>query len=150
LAATAPADPAAAKQMEPSRELSQIVNRLQWEAAHRPPTTASAERVFEALERAGVEVGAPRQYLGSAMLASYCAGGTTTEGLAISVCEFPSVEAAAAGKRFMDTKFAAMAPTARREVHATSVLSVVRPAESNDDAQLAERVGRAFTAFTEL
>src|SRR5262245_59500374 len=86
--AGAPAPPTAAvtHAMEPSQDISAIVERLAWEAQHRPKLDVTAERVFDALERAGVSVVGKRQYLGVTLGASYCAGGMTRDGVAISVC----------------------------------------------------------------
>lgn len=114
--------------LEPSRDISPIVERLAWEAQNRPQGGGiRAEEAFDALERAGLVVGGRRQYLGITMRASYCAGGTTADGVAVSICEYPSKQAADAGKTFVDAQFSAMTPRARRVVHRHALLTVSVP-----------------------
>jgi hypothetical protein len=134
-----------AKTVEPSTNLSGIAARLGYEATHRPATGPSSDRVLDALEAAGIKLAERRQFLGIAMKASYCAGGTTSDGVAISVCEYATAEAAQAGKAFADRQYAAMSPNAIRAIHGASLLTVVHPQERSP--ALAERALHTFTTL---
>ncbi|HEY0480878.1 MAG TPA: hypothetical protein VGD37_25360 [Kofleriaceae bacterium] len=144
--AVAPASAAAPKLIEPSKELSPLVARLRYEANHRPASSVTAERVFDALDRSDIRVTERRQYLGASMRASYCLGGQTGDDIVLAVCEYPTHGAAVAGKAFMDGRFAAMAPGAHREVQDVAVLTVVDPAPRAHP----EIVARAFQSFAAL
>jgi hypothetical protein len=132
--------------MEPSQDLSALAERLAWEAQNRPALDVTAERVFDALERAGVSVLTKRQYVGITMGASYCAGGMTRDDVAISVCEYASRTAAAAGKDFMDHRFARMTPFARRVVHGQVLLSITKPS-ANAGMDVVQRAVDTFTSL---
>lgn len=127
------------KQVEPSQQLAPLIARLRYEQIHRPPARISAERVLDALERAGVGVRERRQFLGATVRAAYCAGGTTVDDVAISVCEYRTPEAALAGKQLMDKRFAAMSPNAHRVIRDRTVLSVVELAAKGSTARILER-----------
>ena len=115
--------PRETRAIEPSKDVSELVRHLETEARSRPPSGITAEQVFDALERAGMSITARKQYLGASMQASYCAGGSM-EGIALSVCEYPSMAAAELGKRFMDERFGKLTPHASREVHGNAVLTI--------------------------
>ncbi|MBA3392142.1 MAG: hypothetical protein H0T89_05830 [Deltaproteobacteria bacterium] len=132
--------------LEPSQDLSSIAERLAWEAQHRPQRGVTAEQVFAAFDRAGVPVRGQRQYLGVTMQAGYCAGGVTLEGIAISVCEYTSPEAAEAGRRFMERRFAAMTPHAKRVLHGPTLLSITRPS-ADTGTEIATRAALTFTSL---
>ena len=136
--------PDGSRMMEPSSEISPILKRLDWEAQHRPPGGIKTEAVFAALERAEVRLKRTRQYLGATVNASYCAGGITDQGLAISVCEYTSEEAAADGMTFMEKRFAALTPHARRHVRGQTLLTIAAPSGSTDAAD------RAVETFSSL
>lgn len=127
------------KQVEPSQQLAPLIARLRYEQIHRKPTKLTAERVLDALERSGIGVGERRQFLGATVRAIYCAGGTTADHVAISICEYATPEAALAGKQFMDKRFAAMNLNAHRVVRDRTVLSVVDPASTGSSARILER-----------
>ena len=127
----------ASRVLEPSSELSPILRRLGWEAQNRPHQGVAAERVFEALARADLGVVNPRQYLAATMSASYCAGGATRAGLIVSGCEYGSAAAARAGKQFMDERFAAMTPHARRIVHGGTLLTIAHASSAPPDEVIA-------------
>jgi hypothetical protein len=92
-----------------------LAGALHEEAASRPAGGIRSEDVFAALADAGVVVESPRQYLGRTAHAGYCAGGTTTDGLAVAVCEYASAAEAVAGKRYVERRFAALDDV--REIH---------------------------------
>lgn len=116
-------DPAAAA------SLRTLAGRLDHEARHRPSAAIPVERVFAALERAGLPlVDGPRQYVGVIAGADYCAGGQTADGLAVAVCEYPSPARATAGKAVVEARFAALAPLRDIAVNgATTLTLTARP-----------------------
>lgn len=98
--------PAAARAPEPTS----LRARLAAEAATRPTGTPTVEEVLAALESAGVSVPERRQFLAATVAARYCAGGRTAKGLAVSVCEYESAEAAKRGRKLSRERFGAAAP----------------------------------------
>lgn len=128
--------PAETKTLEPMTDVSSLAKRMSYEAAHRPRLEPTAERVLDAMDAAGLRVAARKQYLAVAMKASYCAGGTTPDGVAISVCEYPDADAATAAKTFADTRYAAIG--AAHASRGAAVLTAVGPAPAT------ERALRAF------
>ena len=121
-----PAQPAAAtgaKELAPARDVAPLFARMRYEAEHRPSAQLPVERVFDALDKAGIAVGERTQYAGVTMKASYCAGGHTSDGLVVSLCEYPTHEAAIAGKSYMDKSFPLA--SAKREVRDSTVMTAV-------------------------
>ncbi|HEY4244649.1 MAG TPA: hypothetical protein VGM88_32770 [Kofleriaceae bacterium] len=96
----------AAKAMSPSQDVTGLVARLRFEAAHRPTATLPVEKVIDALDKAGLPLQKQRQYAGFTVKALYCAGGTTTSGVPVSICEYKDDAAAAAGKVYLDKELA--------------------------------------------
>jgi hypothetical protein len=96
--------------------------------------------VLDAIDAAGLPVLQRRQFLGVTVHASYCAGGTTRAGLAVSVCEYPSADAAAAGKAYADRQFAALTD-AQRATRGNALLTVV------GDQSTAARALHAFSTL---
>ena len=144
-AATAPAARSTAselKTMRPSQPVGSLVARLRYEAAHRPAAQPTADLVLDALAHSGVQLGDRRQYLGLAMHASYCAGGTAHDGLVVAVCEYPTHAAAEAGKAYMDRAFAIADTT--RAVRGEAVMTVVHP------GALANQAHQALATFAAL
>jgi hypothetical protein len=123
-AAASPGAPALAKTLDPATDLSALADRMQFEASHRPGGKVNADTVLDALERTGMHLRKRRQYLGATMHASYCAGGTTSDGVAISVCEYTNHEAAMSAKQFIDKQYAAI--DASRVVQGQTLLVVAR------------------------
>lgn len=145
--ATTPAPPTAgAKRIDPSQDVRGLLGRMQEEAANRPSSGITAEQVFDALEHSGLQLADRRQYFGATAKASYCAGGTTRDGIAISVCEYADARRAGEGKRYMDTQFAAMAKHAVRMVHGATVLTIVPP-DAIAHAELVQRATRTFRSL---
>lgn len=122
-AAPAPAPAAAPKALQPAENLGPLASRLSYEAAHRPATAYPAERIFDALDHAGIALADRTQYAGVVMKASYCAGGRTSDGLVVAICEYPTHDAALAGKAYMDRSFPLA--TAQREVRGATVVTAV-------------------------
>jgi hypothetical protein len=122
-----------------SRDIGPLAARLRYEAAHRPASGPNAEKVLDAMDGAGLALADRRQFLGLTAHAAYCAGGTTKDGIGISVCEYPSAADATAAKAYVDHQYAFADTT--RIAHGASLLSVVG---SHDAA------ARAIRAFQSL
>jgi len=123
-ASSAPARTSTAKIVEAPKDLTSLAARLHYEASHRPAAGPHAEQVLDAIDADGLAVVRRRQYLGLAVHASYCAGGTTRDGLAISICEYATPDDAARGKTFADRQFAAITD-AQRATRGNALLTVV-------------------------
>lgn len=144
----APVEPAGSttKNVDPSKALGPLVDRLHYEATHRPAAALPAELVLDELAQVDLGVVARRQYVGAQLLASYCLGGTTKDGVAISICEYADNPRAVAGKAFMDRQFGAMQPAAHRVVRDTTVLSIVDPGGAT--SPLTSRALQRFAAIS--
>jgi hypothetical protein len=115
--------PSQPKTLQPATNVSALAARLQYEAANRPAGAISAERVFDALDAAGMSLAQRMQYAGVVMHASYCAGARGSDGLVVAICEYPTHDAALAGKQLMDREFPLA--TARREVRGSTVMTAI-------------------------
>ena len=123
----------AAKTLDAPTDLTSLAARLRYEATHRPAAGPHAEQILDAIGGAGLAVVERHQYLGLAMHASYCAGGTTRDGVAISVCEYATADAATAGKTYADHRFAAIGD-ARRAARGNALLTIAGPAPAAERA----------------
>jgi hypothetical protein len=142
--ATEPAaPPPISAQPTPVRDVRALVGKLGLEADHRPKAGVTAEQLFDALDGAGVKLTSRTQYVGEIMKAAFCAGGRTTEGLVVAMCEYGSDREAAAGLAYMNSTFSFAAAT--RQAHHAAVMTVVNPSHAHDDL-----VARAFTTFQTL
>ena len=74
-----------------------LQDQLAAEAAARPRDTASLEALTTALTKEGITFNAPRQLYGQKLLAVYCSAADSTNGLIVTVCEYPDAEQAARG-----------------------------------------------------
>jgi hypothetical protein len=137
----APAPEATA--MQPASDVRSLIGRMQYEVAHRPTAQPNADRALDAVEQTGLALDARKQYLASTVKAAYCVGGTTTEGIAVSACEYETPAAAAAGLAYMNDAFKHQ--LAKRELKGTTVLSIV----SHGDTSVA-RVDAAYAKFSSL
>ncbi|MBL8953286.1 MAG: hypothetical protein JNK82_21080 [Myxococcaceae bacterium] len=61
--------------------------------------TITIEQLSKALEPQGVTFGPPKQSMGKKQLALYCATADGSEGLIVTVCEYPDAEAAVNGEQ---------------------------------------------------
>lgn len=114
-----------------SQDLAPLANlgaRLHEEAARRPHVEVPAERLFHALADRGISLASEKQVLAATAAAAYCALGVTPETVAIAVCEYPSREAAAAGKRLLDTRYAKLVPDAVRAIHGSTLVTIAHGA----------------------
>lgn len=104
--------------------LAGIAARMHEEAAQRPASKLSAERVFRALTDRGITLARQQQVLATTAQAQYCALGVTVENVAIAVCEYASQDAARAGKDLLDTRYAKLVPDAVRSLNGTTLVTV--------------------------
>jgi hypothetical protein len=82
----------------PEDRLLDLQGRFVKEAANRPTGTPRVEDVYGAIAKAGFPLEEQQQHLASPFKASYCVGAKTKPDIALSVCEYPSVEIAQKGK----------------------------------------------------
>lgn len=143
-AAPAPA-PAVAETGPAAESMRTLAGRLQYEAEHRPTGTTRADDVFVALAAAGLTVEDTKQYLGLTAAAAYCAGGRTTDGLAIAICEYPDAAAAAAGRDRVVARFPVGAGR-RITVRGATTLTTTAP----DDTALAATRDKVEAVFTTM
>lgn len=145
-AAAAPAlAPAAAADPADAESMRSIAGRLAYEAAHRPTGTATVEQVVAALGAAGIEVEHVKQYIGLTAAAKYCAGGRSSAGLGIAVCEYDSPAAAAAGRAHVEAAFANV-PGRQIAIHGATTLTTTA-ADRPDLAELRTKAEAAFAAL---
>ena len=86
------------------------------------------------------------QFLGMTARARYCAGGATAGGLAVAVCEYDSAADAAAGRAFVEERYAAMNSFRRIHVRGATTLTLATAPEValGDEAR---RVGEVFESL---
>lgn len=123
VAAAAPA--AAPKAADPT--MRSLAGRLAYEAAHRPSGTATVEQILAAATAAGLSLDEPRQYLALTAGAAYCAGGRTTDGVALAICEYPDADAATRGRAHVEQAFAAV-PGRAIVVRGATTITTTAPA----------------------
>jgi hypothetical protein len=124
--------------------LAGLPHELDDETAHRPATKVPVERVFSALKEKGVTLTAQHQVLASAAAASYCSLGVTADTIAIAVCEYPSHDAALAGRKLMDSHYAKLVPDAVREINGNTLVTVANASAHRD---VRDRVLETFKAL---
>ncbi|MBA3392568.1 MAG: hypothetical protein H0T89_07990 [Deltaproteobacteria bacterium] len=112
--------------------LAGLMAQLETEAKSRPAAKVTAERAFEAIKAAGLEVGEPQQVLGKTALAKYCAAARIEPAIGVSVCEYETAEQAKAGGAFMDKNFKGLAPDAARVINGTTLLTVANATGHED------------------
>jgi hypothetical protein len=109
--------------------LAGLPHELDDESAHRPGVKVTVEKLFAALDAKGVKLAAQHQVLASAAAASYCQLGVTPDTVGIAVCEYPSHEAALAGRKMMDSRFAKLVPDAVREVNGATLVTIANASQ---------------------
>jgi hypothetical protein len=112
--------------------LAGLSARMQEEATRRPAVEVTAEALFRALGERGITIASQKQVLAATAQASYCALGVTAETIAIAVCEYATREAAAAGKRLLDTRYAQLVPDAVRALNGTTLITIAHGARHRD------------------
>jgi hypothetical protein len=109
--------------------LAGLPHELDDETAHRPAVKVTVEKLFSALDAKGIKLAAQHQVLASAAAAAYCQLGVTPDTIGIAVCEYPSHEAALAGRKMMDSRFAKLVPDAVREVNGATLVTVANASQ---------------------
>ena len=113
--------------------LAGLPHELDDESAHRPGVKVTVvEKLFSAIEAKGIKLAAQHQVLASAAAASYCQLGVTPETIAIAACEYPSHDAALAGRKMMDGRFAKLVPDAVREVNGATLVTVANASQHRE------------------
>lgn len=123
-----------------------LAEQLQLEAAARPKGAITAEAVIEALGKAQIPLSNNKQFIGRAVLATYCFGGITAAATSVTVCEYPSADAAKAGLEQSQTQFAAL-PNRTLTQNKRTVLTLMRGVDS--PATKAE-AAKAVEVFSKL
>lgn len=124
--------------------LAGLPRALEEETGHRPATKVPVERVFAALQDKGIALTTQHQVLASAASASYCSLGVTADTIAIAVCEYPTHEAALAGRKMMDSHYAKLVPDAVREINGNTLVTVANASAHRD---VRDRVIDTFKAL---
>jgi hypothetical protein len=135
-AATTPPPVAAATTVEPAATVAAtptsvpgtgvtLADRLAREAQNRPHIQPNADQVLATMDKLGAGIASKRQGLGSTYKASFCEGGTASDGtLTVSVCEYPDADSARAGLEALKQVFPAKG--ALHTLHKNTVLTTLR------------------------
>jgi hypothetical protein len=108
--------------------LAGLATRMHDESSQRPHVKVTAEAVFDALTKRGIALASTKQVLAATAAASYCALGVTDDSVAIAICEYTSADAARAGKRLLDTRYAKLVPDAVRALNGNTLVTVANGA----------------------
>ncbi len=113
--------------------VAQVLAAVKQEAATRAQVKVPTDAVFAALQSAGIELGHRKQVYAALVGAQYCEA-AGAPGIAVSVCEYRSAEAATKGMAAAGASFKAMAPNVTRTRNDSTVLTVNRaPAAGSVD-----------------
>lgn len=121
-----------------------LQDQLAAEAAARPPDTATLEALTASLTKEGITFNAARQGYGRKLLATYCASADSTNGMIVTICEYPSPEQAARGEAEAKVLGAQLAGFQSR-VRKKSVLQVVARSDTPP-----EQVAKVLSIFDGL
>src|SRR5262245_58340465 len=141
MAAPASTGAPGSQDLAPLAQLSSVLSR---EASARPHVKVTADQVFASLAAHGIALASEKQVLATTAQAAYCALGVTSESVAIAVCEYPTAEAARAGKRLLDTHYAQLVPDAVRMLNGSTLLTV---ANGSTHVALRDQVLRTFQSL---
>lgn len=119
--------------------------QLAAEAAARSsdPDTITLERLSSALSDAGIGLGSVRQVMAKHQVAIFCATGEAADGVNVTVCEYPSPEAAVNGEREANV-FASKVAGHLSRVRKKSVLHLIKKSTTPDAT--VEKILAAFDA----
>jgi hypothetical protein len=130
----------------PSGIAATLADRLLREAQSRPHIQPNADDVLAAFAQAGGGVVTKRQGLAATYKASFCEGGTTSDGsVTISVCEYADAAAASAGLAALQTIYPAK--QARHVLHKDTVLTTLRLQDGPGAQALESKLIAAYTAL---
>jgi hypothetical protein len=123
-----------------------LADRLVREAQDRPHIQPNADDVLAAFANAGGGVVTKKQGLGATYKASFCEGGTTSDGsVTISVCEYADAAAANAGLAALQAIYPAK--QARHVLHKDTVLTTLRLQDGQGAQALENKLVTAYTAL---
>jgi hypothetical protein len=117
---------------------------LSSETSHRATVKLPVEKVFDSLAQSGIELTTKHQVLARTAAASYCMLGVTKDTVAIAVCEYPSHDAAVAGEKLLDSRYAKLVPDAKREINGATLVTVAN-ADTHRDVR--DRIFNTFKAL---
>lgn len=104
---------------------STLSDRLVKEAQNRPAIQPNADDVLAAFAKIGGGVTAKKQGLGATYKASFCEGGTTSDGaVTVSICEYPDDASSKDGLTALQTIYPAK--QAMHVLHKDTVLTTLR------------------------
>src|SRR5580700_10691178 len=123
-----------------------LADRLVREAQSRPHIQPNADDVLAAFANAGGGVVTKKQGLGATYKASFCEGGTTSDGsVTISICEYADAPAANAGLAALQAIYPAK--QARHVLHKDTVLTTLRLQDGQGAQALENKLVTAYTAL---
>lgn len=124
--------------------LAGIAAQLHDESHQRPAVKVKVEALFDALAANGITLTTTRQVLAATAAADYCALGVTAESVAVAVCEYKTLDAARAGKKLLETRYAKLVPDAVRALNGTTLLTV---ANGTSHREVRDRVLDTFATL---
>lgn len=137
---------AAPQASSPSGIAATLSERLRNEALSRPPIHPNADDVLVALAKVGGGVAAKKQGLAVTYKASYCEGGTTSDGaVTLGVCEYADGDSAKAGLAALEAIYPAK--QARHVLHKDTVLTTLRLQDGPSARELESKLAAAYLAL---
>lgn len=136
-----PAAPAAPSKTSPDLPL---MDKMTYEATHRPDGGVSVDAFFAALDKAGLPVTGVKQHVAAVFGARYCSGGIAG-GVHVDLCEFDSDSDAEGSKVATDKAFAAV-PNLQHLVHKAALLSVRPETVTPETEATVKKVTDTFNA----
>jgi hypothetical protein len=137
---------AAPKALGPSGIAATLSERLLNEAQSRPPIHPNADDVLAAFAKVGGGIAAKKQGLAATYKASFCEGGTTTDGtVTLSICEYAGDDSAKVGLAALEAIYPAK--QARHVLHKETVLTTLRLQDAPAAQALESKLVAAYLAL---
>jgi len=137
---------AAPQAFAPSGIAATLSERLLNEAKSRPPILPNADDVLVAFAKVGGGIAAKRQGLAATYKASFCEGGTTSDGtVTLSICEYAGDDSAKAGLAALQAIYPAK--QARHVLHKETVLTTLRLQDAPAAQALESKLVAAYLAL---
>jgi hypothetical protein len=129
-----------------SRIGATLSDRLLKEAQSRPPIQPNADDLLAAFGKVGGAVTAKRQGLAATYKASFCEGGTTSDGaVTVGICEYADGDSAKAGLAAMQAIYPAK--QASHLLHKDTVLTTLRLHDGPEALALESKVVATYLAL---
>jgi hypothetical protein len=129
-----------------SRIAATLADRLVREAQSRPAIQPNADDILAAFAKAGSGVVMKKQGLGATYKASFCQGGTTSDGaVTVSICEYADEAAANVGLTALQAIYPAK--LARHVLHKSTVLTTLRLQDGRGAQALEGKLVATYTAL---